>query len=185
MQPHATAPIPTRPEPAGPTPFPRWSARLQQVGSAPALPDADAQLLLPRAGETVSEYAARLRALHSQLATLLEAVERGMGEAAPAPAAVAPRPGVRRPAVPAPRVIPPPGSARLIHEPPVDRRLGLEDRRRDLPDSRTVRVERRAGLHDRRAVQHAPSVDVSTMFWIVNVAAWIVVTVVVLLWGLA
>ncbi len=59
-------------------------------------PAADVRSFLPRPGEPVDDYAARLRALHHDLTLVLEAVERGLAaaaeaeaeaEAAPAPAA--------------------------------------------------------------------------------------------------
>src|SRR5688572_7138949 len=48
---------------------------------------ADVRSFLPRPGEPVEAYAARLRALHEDLSLVLDAVERGLAaaEAAPAP----------------------------------------------------------------------------------------------------
>jgi hypothetical protein len=79
-------------------------------------PGADVRSFLPRPGEPVEDYAARLRALHDDLSLVLDAVERGLAaaDAEPAP----PRPVE---AVPEPHRSPPPpgplaaprGSARV------------------------------------------------------------------------
>lgn len=86
---------------------------------------------------------------------------------------------------------------------PVDRRLGLADRRRRRPDTRLVRSERRADPADRRrgpvdrrhgGDRRRPSrsagaasplrFDAMTLFWVVQVVAWIAVAAIVLLYGL-
>src|SRR5512145_2769881 len=53
-----------------------------------AEPAADVRSFLPRPGEPVEDYAARLRALHHDLSLVLDAVERGLAAAErhPAPA---------------------------------------------------------------------------------------------------
>jgi hypothetical protein len=78
-----------------------------------AEPAADVRSFLPRPGEPVEEYAARLRALHHDLTLVLDAVERGLAAAERAPSLVEAR---RAPAVVEPheaeephRSPPPPG----------------------------------------------------------------------------
>ncbi len=74
-------------------------------------PGADVRSFLPRPGEPVEDYAARLRALHHDLSLVLDAVERGLAaaEAEPPPALVAPlRPAPA--AVEEPHRSPPPPS---------------------------------------------------------------------------
>jgi hypothetical protein len=136
-----------------------------------------------------------------------------MGAPAPAaPAAAAPAaaaPTVATPRALAPTV--PPSAADLPVEDrrlartdrrsgPLDRRLGLADRRRRLPDRRMDRVERRAGSPDRRTGpvdrrhgldrrrprRGAPALrfDRVTLFWAIQVVAWVAVAVVVLAYGL-
>src|SRR5687768_7635777 len=64
-------------------------------------PAADVRSFLPRPGEPVEDYAARLRALHEDLSLVLDAVERGLAAAEAAPAerpAAAPAPGRGAPA---------------------------------------------------------------------------------------
>ena len=51
-------------------------------------PAADVRSFLPRPGEPVEDYAARLRALHHDLTLVLDAVERGLAAAEAAPTLV-------------------------------------------------------------------------------------------------
>ena len=53
-------------------------------------PAADVRSFLPRPGEPVEDYAARLRALHEDLSLVLDAVERGLAAAEAEPAPVRP-----------------------------------------------------------------------------------------------
>jgi hypothetical protein len=55
------------------------------------MPGADVRPFLPRPGEPAEAYAARLRALHSDLTLVLEAVERGLATR-PAPVSAVPGP---------------------------------------------------------------------------------------------
>ncbi|HEV2811895.1 MAG TPA: hypothetical protein VGW10_01480, partial [Solirubrobacteraceae bacterium] len=52
-------------------------------------PAADVRSFLPRPGEPVEDYAARLRALHEDLSLVLDAVERGLAAAGAEPAPLA------------------------------------------------------------------------------------------------
>ena len=73
-----------------------------------------------------------------------------------------------------------------------DRRQARRDRRRGLPDSRPVFVERRSGRPDRRLGgerRHAsgrtprgPLPDAQAVFWAANVACWAAVTAFALAW---
>ena len=58
-------------------------------------PGADVRSFLPRPGEAVDDYAARLRALHHDLSLVLDAVERGLAAAEAAPPEIADRRGPR------------------------------------------------------------------------------------------
>ena len=76
-------------------------------------PTADVRSFLPRPGEPVEDYAARLRALHHDLTLVLDAVERGLAAAErspePAPVREAAAVGDRRGAEEPHRSPPPPG----------------------------------------------------------------------------
>jgi hypothetical protein len=80
------------------------------------VPPADVRSFLPRPGESVEDYAARLRKLHRDLTLVLEAVERGLaaaaGEEAPRVETVADEP---RFTVPEPRAHEP---IEVVPEPP-------------------------------------------------------------------
>src|SRR5687768_11368706 len=58
---------------------------------------ADVRSFLPRPGEPVEDYAARLRALHHDLTLVLDAVERGLAAAERAPLREAVAEGGREP----------------------------------------------------------------------------------------
>lgn len=153
---------------------------------------------LPRPGEPLHAYAARLRAIHHQLALLIDAVEHRLAgghhrtyaaTAARARGAAPPPATVAAPAAP-------PATERRLGQP--DRRTGYPDRRRGLGDLRAERVERRTGPRDRRTgprdrrvpgARRPPSapapgpLDPIAVFWGVNVACWLGVTAVAMVWG--
>ncbi|HEU4656027.1 MAG TPA: hypothetical protein VFR97_00805 [Capillimicrobium sp.] len=164
-------------------------------------------VFMPQPNEPIHAYVARLRAMHHHLTMLIEAVERGMTARPQRPAApVSPGGPVLAP-VPAARAIPE-GEAERRGDAPDrrlgvrDRRQGLPDRRRGLADLRAVKVERRAGPRDRRsgrrdrrlghdrradarrtATLATPPVDPVAVFWGVNIACWLGITTVAMIWG--
>ena len=142
--------------------------------------------LLPLIEETPAEYLARLKAVHARVGALIDAIETRRPVLGPVPA----RP-VRS------------ATDRRATE-VTERRLGVEDRRAGLPDIRSVPYERRFGSRDRRhdfvdrretsyerrrepgAVpwQGQLRLDRHTMIWVLQVAAWIAVAAIALIYGI-
>jgi hypothetical protein len=141
--------------------------------------------LLPLPNEPPAEYLARLKALHARVAALIDAIEERRPALGPMP--------VRPPRAPdrrAPRV--------------GERRLGVEDRRRALPDMRRVPIERRFGRRDRRtpvAVDRREGFERRrepnpvpwegrlrlnrvTLMWALQVVAWVAIALVALIYGI-
>jgi hypothetical protein len=109
--------------------------------------------------------------MHHHLTMLIEAVERGMSARRPAPhVATAPRARLAPPpptVVLAPGLAPAPARARQRPAPAPDgdpERRGQRRERRPLPAS-------------------APQLDPVAIFWGVNIACWLGVTAVAMVWG--
>lgn len=192
------------------------------AGSSPLAPAMlHHAVFMPRVGEPVHAYAARLRAMHHHLTMLIEAVERGMSQRPPAPSVAQehhhPRlgapPRVVTARAPAFAPAPHPAADAEADDRRADRfdrrfagherRQGHPDRRRGLIDLRAVKVERRVGPrdrrsgrrdrrlgHDRRAdARHASPalagsvVDPVAVFWGINIACWLGITAVAMIWG--
>lgn len=193
---------------APPTAFPRWGAA-QQVGTESL--DPVRAVLLPGRDESPAEYLARLKTLHARAGSLISKIEerRTNGLAAPTGARVA-----AVVAAPASAALPPaenlrPWPVRDRRERverrigAAHRRIGAVDRRRHDADTRALIEERRAGARDRRIgasdrrrdidrrriVRSLPwegglRFDRTTLNWIVQVAAWIAIVVVALVYGI-
>ena len=155
--------------------------------SAPHTRDA-AVALLPFDDESPAEYLERLKALHRRAGALIDAIEQ------------------RKPALGAPMVRPPRAAVdrRAAEEP--DRRDGLDDRRIGLPEARSLPLERREGPRERRTLpapdRREPHIerrrdpdpipwqkqgfrlDTTAMMWALQIAAWVAVVGIALVYGL-
>jgi hypothetical protein len=132
------------------------------------VPKAD---FLPQADEPLHVYRARLRAMHDHLSTLIDAIERG---------------GDRPVLISVPKADPAP-TARSFNtaERLATARLALE--RQLHPDEDPFAAP--PGLHDRLTVlrERIPSrsdVDPVVVCWAINVACWLLVVAVAMVWGL-
>lgn len=159
------------------------------------VPKAD---FLPQADEPLHAYRARLRAMHDHLSTLIDAVERGLDrpvlisvpEADPAPETIIVRRAIGA-CAPSPvlALAPPAPSATARSFNTAERlataRLALE--RQLHPDEDPFAAP--PGLHDRLTVlrERIPSrsdVDPVVVCWTINVACWLLIVAVAMVWGL-
>ena len=155
--------------------------------SAPHTRDVGVELL-PLLEESPAEYLARLKALHTRVGTLIDAIES------------------RKPALGAPMVRPPRSAVDRRAAERVNRRDGLDDRRIGLPEARSLPLERRDGPRERRTMR-APErrethierrrdpepvpwkkpgfrLDTTAMMWALQIAAWVAVVGIALIYGL-